>query len=167
MLLTEAKQPKTHTSPLDQPTIRRFKICIESRKARKPWWLCQNVSKMKRFTTNPKLLCIHLNVMGLPRRYESKCTFFFFFSCVSLSSETGSAITSSCIGLGNSLTPPAGQAGKPVPGYNGKRQSCRATSQLQNTQNTNRPLLSVNFLCRYFYIFKFNFTFRSLFQCSQ
>ncbi|XP_038137275.1 acyl-CoA synthetase short-chain family member 3, mitochondrial isoform X2 [Cyprinodon tularosa] len=32
--------------------------------------------------------------------------------------ETGSAITSSCIGLGNSLTPPAGQAGKPVPGYN-------------------------------------------------
>ncbi|XP_030197857.1 acyl-CoA synthetase short-chain family member 3, mitochondrial [Gadus morhua] len=32
--------------------------------------------------------------------------------------ETGSAITSTCIGLGNSLTPPAGQAGKPVPGYN-------------------------------------------------
>ncbi|XP_075968004.1 acyl-CoA synthetase short-chain family member 3, mitochondrial isoform X2 [Anarhichas minor] len=32
--------------------------------------------------------------------------------------ETGSAITSSCIGLGNSLTPPVGQAGKPVPGYN-------------------------------------------------
>ncbi|CAN9508446.1 unnamed protein product [Ophioblennius macclurei] len=32
--------------------------------------------------------------------------------------ETGSAITSSCVGLGNSLTPPAGQAGKPVPGYN-------------------------------------------------
>ncbi|KAK1906601.1 Acyl-CoA synthetase short-chain family member 3 mitochondrial [Dissostichus eleginoides] len=32
--------------------------------------------------------------------------------------KTGSAITSSCIGLGNSLTPPAGQAGKPVPGYN-------------------------------------------------
>ncbi|XP_032361460.1 acyl-CoA synthetase short-chain family member 3, mitochondrial [Etheostoma spectabile] len=31
--------------------------------------------------------------------------------------ETGSPITSSCIGLGNSLTPPAGQAGKPVPGY--------------------------------------------------
>ncbi|XP_068613813.1 acyl-CoA synthetase short-chain family member 3, mitochondrial-like, partial [Brachionichthys hirsutus] len=30
---------------------------------------------------------------------------------------TGSAITSSCIGLGNSLTPPAGQAGRPVPGY--------------------------------------------------
>ncbi|XP_062414398.1 LOW QUALITY PROTEIN: acyl-CoA synthetase short-chain family member 3, mitochondrial [Pungitius pungitius] len=34
--------------------------------------------------------------------------------------ETGSAITSSCIGLGNSLTPPAGQAGKPVPGYDVK-----------------------------------------------
>ncbi|XP_029018727.1 acyl-CoA synthetase short-chain family member 3, mitochondrial isoform X2 [Betta splendens] len=32
--------------------------------------------------------------------------------------ETGSAITSSCVGLGNSLAPPAGQAGKPVPGYN-------------------------------------------------
>ncbi|XP_051911773.1 acyl-CoA synthetase short-chain family member 3, mitochondrial isoform X1 [Hippocampus zosterae] len=31
--------------------------------------------------------------------------------------ETGSPITSTCIGLGNSLTPPAGQAGKPVPGY--------------------------------------------------
>ncbi|XP_072257311.1 acyl-CoA synthetase short-chain family member 3, mitochondrial [Pyxicephalus adspersus] len=34
--------------------------------------------------------------------------------------ETGSPITSTCIGLGNSLTPPAGQAGKPVPGYNVK-----------------------------------------------
>ncbi|XP_030070862.1 acyl-CoA synthetase short-chain family member 3, mitochondrial [Microcaecilia unicolor] len=32
--------------------------------------------------------------------------------------ETGSAITASCVGLGNSTTPPAGQAGKPVPGYN-------------------------------------------------
>ncbi|KAM4748840.1 acyl-CoA synthetase short-chain family member 3, mitochondrial [Rhinophrynus dorsalis] len=34
--------------------------------------------------------------------------------------ETGSPITATCIGLGNSLTPPAGQAGKPVPGYNVK-----------------------------------------------
>ncbi|XP_072530198.1 acyl-CoA synthetase short-chain family member 3, mitochondrial [Salminus brasiliensis] len=32
--------------------------------------------------------------------------------------ESGSAITASCIGLGNSLAPPAGTAGKPVPGYN-------------------------------------------------
>lgn len=32
--------------------------------------------------------------------------------------ESGSAITASCIGLGCSLTPPAGTAGKPVPGYN-------------------------------------------------
>ncbi|KAJ8245396.1 hypothetical protein GJAV_G00270300 [Gymnothorax javanicus] len=32
--------------------------------------------------------------------------------------ESGSAITASCIGLGNSLSPPPGQAGKPVPGYN-------------------------------------------------
>uniref|UniRef100_A0A452H194 Acyl-CoA synthetase short-chain family member 3, mitochondrial n=1 Tax=Gopherus agassizii TaxID=38772 RepID=A0A452H194_9SAUR len=32
--------------------------------------------------------------------------------------ETGSAITASCIGLGNSTTPPPGQAGKSVPGYN-------------------------------------------------
>ncbi|XP_028810891.1 acyl-CoA synthetase short-chain family member 3, mitochondrial isoform X1 [Denticeps clupeoides] len=32
--------------------------------------------------------------------------------------ESGSAITASCIGLGNSVSPPAGQAGKPVPGYN-------------------------------------------------
>uniref|UniRef100_A0AAR2M6A6 Acyl-CoA synthetase short-chain family member 3, mitochondrial n=1 Tax=Pygocentrus nattereri TaxID=42514 RepID=A0AAR2M6A6_PYGNA len=32
--------------------------------------------------------------------------------------ESGSAITASCIGLGNSLVPPAGTAGKPVPGYN-------------------------------------------------
>uniref|UniRef100_A0A674BSU7 Acyl-CoA synthetase short-chain family member 3, mitochondrial n=1 Tax=Salmo trutta TaxID=8032 RepID=A0A674BSU7_SALTR len=32
--------------------------------------------------------------------------------------ESGSAITSSCIGLGNSLSPPAGQSGKPIPGYN-------------------------------------------------
>lgn len=34
--------------------------------------------------------------------------------------ETGSPITASCIGLGNSKTPPPGQAGKCVPGYNGK-----------------------------------------------
>ncbi|XP_028307022.1 acyl-CoA synthetase short-chain family member 3, mitochondrial isoform X1 [Gouania willdenowi] len=32
--------------------------------------------------------------------------------------ETGSAITSTCVGLGNSLSPPAGQAGRAVPGYN-------------------------------------------------
>ncbi|KAI4888829.1 hypothetical protein NFI96_023938 [Prochilodus magdalenae] len=32
--------------------------------------------------------------------------------------ESGSAITASCIGLGNSLVPPAGTAGRPVPGYN-------------------------------------------------
>nr|XP_055046760.1 acyl-CoA synthetase short-chain family member 3, mitochondrial [Misgurnus anguillicaudatus] len=32
--------------------------------------------------------------------------------------ESGSAITASCIGLGCSLTPPAGTAGKAVPGYN-------------------------------------------------
>ncbi|XP_034019694.1 acyl-CoA synthetase short-chain family member 3, mitochondrial isoform X1 [Thalassophryne amazonica] len=32
--------------------------------------------------------------------------------------ETGSAISCTCVGLGNSLWPPAGQAGKPVPGYN-------------------------------------------------
>ncbi|KAG7497237.1 acyl-CoA synthetase short-chain family member 3, mitochondrial [Solea senegalensis] len=32
--------------------------------------------------------------------------------------ETGSPITSICVGLEDSLTPPAGQAGKPVPGYN-------------------------------------------------
>ncbi|NXC17495.1 ACSS3 synthetase, partial [Corythaeola cristata] len=40
-------------------------------------------------------------------------------TCVLLT-ESGSAITASCIGLGNSTTPPPGQAGKPVPGYNGK-----------------------------------------------
>lgn len=34
--------------------------------------------------------------------------------------ETGSPITATCTGLGNSLTPPPGQAGKPVPGYNVK-----------------------------------------------
>lgn len=39
-----------------------------------------------------------------------------------LLTESGSAITASCIGLGNSMTPPPGQAGKPVPGYNGKTQ---------------------------------------------
>ncbi|KAJ8332431.1 hypothetical protein SKAU_G00426040 [Synaphobranchus kaupii] len=32
--------------------------------------------------------------------------------------ESGSAITATCIGLGNTLSPPPGQAGKPVPGYN-------------------------------------------------
>jgi len=39
--------------------------------------------------------------------------------CVLLT-ESGSAITASCVGLGNSTAPPPGQAGKPVPGYNGK-----------------------------------------------
>uniref|UniRef100_A0A8C9WUR1 Acyl-CoA synthetase short-chain family member 3, mitochondrial n=1 Tax=Scleropages formosus TaxID=113540 RepID=A0A8C9WUR1_SCLFO len=34
--------------------------------------------------------------------------------------ETGSSITASCVGLGNTVSPPAGQAGKPVPGYNVK-----------------------------------------------
>lgn len=38
-----------------------------------------------------------------------------------VSSETGSPITASCIGLGSSLAPPVGQAGKAVPGYNGKK----------------------------------------------
>ncbi|XP_077195051.1 acyl-CoA synthetase short-chain family member 3, mitochondrial isoform X2 [Paroedura picta] len=32
--------------------------------------------------------------------------------------ETGSAITATCVGLGNSLTPPPGQTGRLVPGYN-------------------------------------------------
>uniref|UniRef100_A0A8C3PXF2 Acyl-CoA synthetase short-chain family member 3, mitochondrial n=1 Tax=Chrysolophus pictus TaxID=9089 RepID=A0A8C3PXF2_CHRPC len=32
--------------------------------------------------------------------------------------ESGSPITASCVGLGNSTMPPPGQAGKPVPGYN-------------------------------------------------
>ncbi|XP_051885782.1 acyl-CoA synthetase short-chain family member 3, mitochondrial isoform X1 [Pristis pectinata] len=32
--------------------------------------------------------------------------------------ETGSPISASCVGLGNSLNPPPGQAGRPVPGYN-------------------------------------------------
>jgi len=32
--------------------------------------------------------------------------------------ETGSAITSTCVGMGNDLYPPAGVAGKPVPGWN-------------------------------------------------
>lgn len=34
--------------------------------------------------------------------------------------ESGSSITASCIGLGCSRTPPAGTAGKAVPGYNGE-----------------------------------------------
>ncbi|KAK7895947.1 hypothetical protein WMY93_021272 [Mugilogobius chulae] len=34
--------------------------------------------------------------------------------------ETGSPITSTCVGLGHSLSPPSGQAGKPIPGYDGK-----------------------------------------------
>ncbi|XP_048404275.1 acyl-CoA synthetase short-chain family member 3, mitochondrial isoform X2 [Stegostoma tigrinum] len=32
--------------------------------------------------------------------------------------ETGSPISATCVGLGNSLNPPVGQAGKPAPGYN-------------------------------------------------
>ncbi|XP_077449805.1 acyl-CoA synthetase short-chain family member 3, mitochondrial isoform X2 [Stigmatopora argus] len=32
--------------------------------------------------------------------------------------ETGSPISSTCVGLGNSVEPPGGQAGKAVPGYN-------------------------------------------------
>lgn len=34
--------------------------------------------------------------------------------------ETGWAITSTCIGMGMNLKPPAGSAGKAVPGWNGK-----------------------------------------------
>ena len=34
--------------------------------------------------------------------------------------ETGSAITATCVGLGNDLHPPPGMAGKAVPGWNGK-----------------------------------------------
>ena len=33
--------------------------------------------------------------------------------------ETGSAMTSTCVGLGNDMSPPSGVAGRPVPGYNG------------------------------------------------
>ncbi|XP_055482166.1 acyl-CoA synthetase short-chain family member 3, mitochondrial [Psammomys obesus] len=47
---------------------------------------------------------------GLPK------VFAFFVICTM--AETGSPITASCIGLGNSKTPPPGQAGKCVPGYN-------------------------------------------------
>ncbi|XP_020373492.2 acyl-CoA synthetase short-chain family member 3, mitochondrial isoform X2 [Rhincodon typus] len=32
--------------------------------------------------------------------------------------ETGSPISATCVGLGNNLNPPIGQAGKPAPGYN-------------------------------------------------
>ncbi|XP_028672986.1 acyl-CoA synthetase short-chain family member 3, mitochondrial isoform X1 [Erpetoichthys calabaricus] len=32
--------------------------------------------------------------------------------------ETGSPVAASCVGLGSSLSPPDGQTGKPVPGYN-------------------------------------------------
>lgn len=35
--------------------------------------------------------------------------------------ETGHAITASCIGLGHSLDPPKYSAGMPVPGFNGMR----------------------------------------------
>lgn len=38
-----------------------------------------------------------------------------------VSPETGSPITASCVGLGNTLAPPVGQAGNPVPGYNGRK----------------------------------------------
>lgn len=34
--------------------------------------------------------------------------------------ETGHAITATCVGLGNSLYPPKYAAGMPFPGYNGK-----------------------------------------------
>lgn len=34
--------------------------------------------------------------------------------------ETGWPITSTCYGLGMNLHPPAGVAGKPVPGWNGR-----------------------------------------------
>ena len=33
--------------------------------------------------------------------------------------ETGSSMTSTCVGLGNDMSPPPGVAGRPVPGYNG------------------------------------------------
>ena len=33
--------------------------------------------------------------------------------------ETGHAITATCVGLGNSLSPPKNSGGKPVPGFDG------------------------------------------------
>jgi propionyl-CoA synthetase len=34
--------------------------------------------------------------------------------------ETAHAITASCVGLGNSLSPPKDVSGMPVPGFDGK-----------------------------------------------
>ncbi|XP_075712910.1 acyl-CoA synthetase short-chain family member 3, mitochondrial [Rhinoderma darwinii] len=47
--------------------------------------------------------------------------------------ETGSPITATCTGLGNSLTPPSGQAGKPVPGYNVKVVDSHMQEVMPNT----------------------------------
>lgn len=68
--------------------------------------------------------CLRIELLSLD--FEQKVMSFHYewhmngHESLCVSSETGSAITSTCIGLGETLTPPAGQAGKPVPGYNGK-----------------------------------------------
>lgn len=46
--------------------------------------------------------------------FEKRHLIFYVFL------ETGWAITSTCIGMGMNLKPPAGSAGKAVPGWNGK-----------------------------------------------
>lgn len=122
MLLTEAVYPNTTQAFLISPPLEGSTFALRAEKPEN----YEVVSKLWHCTTDPELLC-------LPHKYEPTCTFLLCFFSLSLSSETGSAITSSCIGLGNSLTPPAGQAGKPVPGYNGKSQNCRSISKVLNT----------------------------------
>ena len=58
-------------------------------------------------------------------------------------SETGSAITSTCVGLGTDLGPPRGVAGRAVPGWNGMGSSCFK-------KHINK---SLNYLYIYIYIY--------------
>lgn len=107
-----------------------FKICIESKE--KAWKTRGGGVKERSVTPQIQSSCVFTEKgTALLRRYVSKRTSFLHRFLL----ETGSAVTSTCIGLGNSLTPPAGQAGKPVPGYNGKRQT-----------DTNQPTGSFYFL---------------------
>ena len=36
-----------------------------------------------------------------------------------IATEIGLSMTSTCVGLGNDMSPPAGVAGRPVPGFDG------------------------------------------------
>jgi len=65
-------------------------------------------------------LVITLGTLWLASYAVMKRSWWYYAAILCLVSETGSPITSTCVGLGNELYPDSGVAGKPVPGFNGQ-----------------------------------------------